>query len=239
MGAVIFYSPRFRLSGDCALLVEYGEGIDPAVNERVRTAASIIKARSIAGIRAVIPAYRSLAILYDPLLTDPREIEDTVKGISPESCGLSAEEPALVKIPVCYGGEFGPDMPVVSAHTGLTEEQIIELHASTEYPIYMMGFTPGFCYLGGMDERLRTPRRATPRPSVPEGSVGIAESQTGMYPVESPGGWQIIGRTPLRLFAPERATPFLYKAGDRIRFYPIEPEEFLKIAEKERGIGGL
>jgi KipI family sensor histidine kinase inhibitor len=124
-------------------------------------------------------------------------------------------------------------MEVVAEHNGLTVEQVIAIHAGTDYPIYMIGFTPGFCYLGGLDKRIQTPRRKTPRTLLPGGSVGIAEAQTGMYPVDSPGGWQIIGRTPLRLFAPERETPFLYEAGDKIRFVPIATEEYEQIRRKE------
>jgi KipI family sensor histidine kinase inhibitor len=124
-------------------------------------------------------------------------------------------------------------MGVVAEQTGLREDKIVSIHASADYRIYMIGFTPGFCYLGGLDHRLQTPRRKTPRTELPAGSVGVAESQTGMYPVESPGGWQIIGRTPLRLFAPARETPFLYEAGDRIRFVPIDEAEFHRLHERE------
>jgi KipI family sensor histidine kinase inhibitor len=226
MDAKLFPHLRFRLSGETALLVECGDGIDIAVNEKALTLTSLLRENPPTGVRAVVPAYRSFAVLYDPLLTEPEILKQKINLLENEQKDTVRLESNIVSIPVCYGGACGPDMESVSSHTGLTSEEIIAIHASGEYPIYMIGFTPGFCYLGGLDKRLQTPRRETPRIRIPAGSVGIAEMQTGMYPVESPGGWQIIGRTPLRLFAPERGNPFLYKAGDRIRFNPITIKEF-------------
>jgi KipI family sensor histidine kinase inhibitor len=200
---------------------------------------ALLTEKRISGVRAIVPAYRSLAVIYDPSCLSLDDLIRRIKELE-SAAGLGqTAEPSVVEIPVCYGGEFGPDLEFVSEHTGLSPLGVIELHSSCDYPIYMIGFTPGFCYLGGMDQRLKTPRRKTPRTSVPEGSVGIAESQTGMYPIESPGGWQLIGRTPLRLFAPERENPFLYKAGDRIRFRPVSVEEFAAIADREKGRGSL
>jgi KipI family sensor histidine kinase inhibitor len=239
MDATYYKRPRFRVSGDCSLLVEYGEGIALPLNERVRAMTSLLGERAVKGVKAVVPAYSSLAVIYDPSLVEPQALMERIEKLEAERLAAPTSPPSTVEIPVCYGSDFGPDIPVVAGNTDLSEEQIIALHSSTEYPIYMIGFTPGFCYLGGMDQRLRTPRRKTPRTSVPEGSVGIAESQTGMYPIESPGGWQIIGRTPLRLFAPEGENPFLYKAGDRIRFRPIGRDEFLRISEREKSHEGL
>ena len=155
------------------------------------------------------------------------------RGLEARLHEIEIPAPRIVEIPVLYGGEFGPDIEVVAQHNGLTVEEVIAIHAATDYPIYMIGFTPGFCYLGGLDRRIHAPRRKTPRTLLPGGSVGIAEAQTGMYPVDSPGGWQIIGRTPLRLFAPERENPFLYEAGDRIRFMPVTGEEYERIRAKE------
>jgi len=146
---------------------------------------------------------------------------------------VAISPPRIVEIPVSYGGVHGPDIGVVAKHSGLGPDEVIAIHSGTDYPIYMIGFTPGFCYLGGLDAQIATPRRETPRTHLPGGSVGIAECQTGVYPVDSPGGWQIIGRTPLRLFAPEREMPFLYEAGDRIRFVPISEEAFDRIHEEE------
>ena len=230
---VLYEQARIRLSGDRALLVEYGDGIDPVINEKVRAMTALLKKNLPAGVEAVVPAYRSLSILYEPLATNPDRLTEILHALEADSDAIQVAEPKIVPIPVCYGGGFGPDIGIVMEHTGLREDEVIAIHASVDYPIYMIGFTPGFCYLGGLDRRLQTPRRKTPRISLPAGSVGLAESQTGMYPVESPGGWQIIGRTPLRLFAPARENPFLYEAGDRIRFVPTTEAEFGRLFEKE------
>ena len=225
---------RFRLSGDRALLVDCGEGIDPAVNEKVLRLASQLRRKPPRGVQAIVPAYRCFAVIYDPLLTGPDTLKREISLLENAQDRLTPTRGKIVRIPVCYGGEFGPDMDCVSSVTNLAPGEIIAIHSAREYPVYMLGFTPGFCYLGGMDERLRSPRRETPRVSSAAGSVGIAELQTGMYPIPSPGGWQIIGKTPLRLFAPERQNPFLYKAGDRIRFEPISRDEFERLSQKER-----
>ncbi|MCX5821196.1 MAG: 5-oxoprolinase subunit PxpB [Deltaproteobacteria bacterium] len=233
MAATLYEQARIRLSGDRALLVEYGDGIDPVVNDKVRAVTALLKKNLPAGVEAVVPAYRSLSILYDPLATTPAGLAEILHALEADSRAVEIAEPKVVPIPVCYGGEFGPDIGVVAEHTSLQENEIVAIHASVDYPIYMIGFMPGFCYLGGLDRRLQTPRRKTPRTNLPAGSVGVAESQTGMYPVDSPGGWQIIGRTPLRLFAPARENPFLYEEGDRIRFVPIAEAEFGRLYEKE------
>jgi KipI family sensor histidine kinase inhibitor len=231
--AVLYEQARFRLSGDRALLVEYGDGIDPVINEKVRAMTALLKKDLPKGVEAVVPAYRSLSIIYDPLATTPARLAEILHALEADSRAAEIAKAKVIPIPVCYGGEFGPDIGVVMEHTGLREDEIVAVHAFVDYPIYMIGFTPGFCYLGGLDRRLQTPRRKTPRTNLPAGSVGIAESQTGMYPIDSPGGWQIIGRTPLRLFAPARENPFLYEAGDRIRFVPIAEAEFGRLYEKE------
>jgi len=231
--ALLYDQARYRLSGDRALLVEYGDGIDPVVNEKVRAMTALLKKRLPEGVEAVVPAYRSLSLLYDPLKTTPARVADTLAALEQDLRTGEIPEPRVVSIPVRYGGAFGPDMEVVASHTGLDADRIVAIHASVDYPIYMIGFTPGFCYLGGLDRRLWTPRRETPRTSLPAGAVGIAESQTGMYPVASPGGWQIIGRTPLRLFAPARENPFLYEPGDRIRFLPVGEDEFRRLQARE------
>lgn len=223
----------FRIAGDRGLLVEYGEGIDPGVNAKVRTMARLLEMERPAGVEEVIPTYRSLLIIYDPLTTGPDLVEAELARLEASLDRISVPEPAVVEIPVCYGGEYGPDMDTVAERHNLSRDEVIRLHCQPDYLIYMVGFTPGFPFLGGLDERLHTPRLATPRMKVPKGSVGIANNQTGIYPVTSPGGWQIIGRTPLTLFAPERQDPFLYKAGDMIRFKPVTPEEFTRLADKE------
>jgi len=230
----VFKKAVYRLAGDKGLLVEFGQGIDPQVNAKVRAMTRALEQKRPKGVIEMIPTYRSLLFIYDPELTTPDQlcngidiIENTLEKIVISPC-------KVVEIPVCYGNAFGPDMETVQKPHGLTMEQVIHLHSSPEYLIYMVGFTPGFAFLGGLDEKLHTPRLATPRMLVPEGSVGIANNQTGMYPIASPGGWQLIGRTPLKLFAPDRANPFLYKAGDKIKFKPISEPEYERLAQKEK-----
>jgi inhibitor of KinA len=229
----LFKKALYRPAGDRGLLAEFGEGIDPKVNAKVRAVSCAIEKQMPVGVKEIIPTYRSLLFIYDPGITNPSKLCPAIEQI--ENClETLEEEPArIVKIPVCYGGEFGPDMAnVQKAHT-LTPDQVIQRHSNPDYLIYMVGFTPGFPFLGGLDETLHTPRLATPRMRVPQGSVGIANNQTGMYPIASPGGWQIIGRTPVKLFAPDRTDPFLYKAGDKIKFVPISEQEYRRIAREE------
>ena len=224
---------RFRTAGDRGLLVEYGDVIDPAVNNKVRSMAIAMEGNLPPGIAEIIPTYRSLLIIYDPSVTRPAELKTILEKLESRLGDIRIPPPRTVKIPVCYGGEFGPDIDTVADANALTVAEVIELHCQPEYPIYMVGFTPGFPFLGGLSEKLFTPRLETPRTLVPEGSVGIANNQTGIYPIASPGGWQLIGRTPLKLFAPWRKNPFLYQAGDRLKFKPIAADEYARIAEKE------
>ncbi len=224
----------FRLAGDTGLIAEFGEGIDPDVNAKVRTAASRLAEKKPKGVVEIIPTYRSLLLIYDPLKTGTEELMCLLETINVDMPAGDETGTRKVDIPVCYGGKFGPDIDNVKASSGLDEETVIQLHSGVDYLIFMVGFTPGFPFLGGLDERLTTPRLKTPRMAVPEGSVGIANNQTGMYPIESPGGWQIIGRTPLKLFAPERENPFLYKAGDWIRFVPISSKEYDRIKKEKQ-----
>lgn len=217
-----------RIAGDTGLLVEFGDGIDPKVNAKVRALAASVRKTPIDGIVEIIPTYRSLLLVYDPIKVRPdlliRDIEKRESRISDDA----ETDTCIVDIPVCYGGEQGPDLETVQASSGLSAEEVIRLHSAPEYLIYMVGFTPGFPFLGGLNEKLFTPRLETPRMKVPQGSVGIANNQTGIYPVASPGGWQIIGRTPLTLFDPRRDDPFFYRAGDKIRFVPISREDYMK-----------
>jgi len=233
MAGGIFKKTVYRQAGDRGLLVEFGEGIDPKINAKVRAMARAITNQSLIGVREIIPTYRSLLLIYDPGTTHPDRLCPAIDAI--ETCLKTQEtEPAkIVEIPVCYGGRFGPDIENVQAPHALIQDQVIQRHSAPAYLIYMVGFTPGFPFLGGLDETLYTPRLTTPRILVPEGSVGIANNQTGMYPIASPGGWQIIGRTPLKLFAPHRSTPFLYKAGNKIKFIPISEQEYTRISKLE------
>jgi inhibitor of KinA len=228
-----FEKARFRTAGDRGLLVEYGDVIDPLINNKVRSLAIAMGDNPAEGVTEIIPTYRSLLIIYDPSLTRPAELQNKLVALEARLGKIKIPPPRTVEIPVCYGGECGPDIDTVADAHNLTVEEVIELHTEPEYLIYMVGFTPGFPFLGGLSEKLYTPRLETPRTIVPEGSVGIANNQTGIYPVASPGGWQLIGRTPLKLFAPRRRNPFLYQAGDRIKFNPISTDEYIRSVEEE------
>jgi inhibitor of KinA len=232
MAGALFEKAGFRIAGDQGLLVEYGDAIDLAVNHKVRAMAMVLGSDLPEGVMEVIPTYRSLLIVYDPIKTAPQQLKEILISLEQRLPEIQIPPPKTVEIPVCYGNEFGPDIEFVAKSHGLTVEDVVRLHCEPEYPIYMIGFTPGFPFLGGLPETLHTPRLETPRTLVPEGSVGIANNQTGMYPVASPGGWQLIGRTPLKLFAPERPNPFIYRVGDRIKFKAISPDEYARIKEQ-------
>ena len=219
--------------GDSALLAAFEQRIAPEIGAAVAALNTRVLSANISGVDETVPAFASLMVTYDPLVTDYDAVAAAMQKLADvPDADSTAENGKLVTIPVCYGGEFGPDLPFVAEHAGLTETEVIRLHAGRDYPIYMLGFLPGFPYLGGLDERLFTPRLPTPRTAIPAGSVGIGGEQTGIYPIASPGGWQLIGRTPLKLFDPA-AGALPYAAGDRIRFKPITREAFDAIAKKE------
>jgi len=233
MNTGVFEKARFRIAGDRGLLVEYGDRIHPDVLHKVRSMALLLTQETPAGILEILPTYRSILIVYDPLAVTPGALARLLEEMEARLSGIRIPDPKRVEIPVCYGGDFGPDMDFVAQTHGLETEDVIRIHSAPEYLIYMVGFTPGFPFLGGLPEILHTPRLETPRTRVPEGSVGIANNQTGVYPVASPGGWRIIGRTPLTLFRPRDPNPFLYQAGDRIRFRPIRETEYHRIRQEE------
>jgi KipI family sensor histidine kinase inhibitor len=183
------------------------------------------------GVEEIIPSYRSLLISYDPRVIGFKDLTDQVKSIEKTLSRGKILEHRRIEIPTLYGGEFGPDLDFVASLHGLTPEEVVRIHSSQDYLVYMLGFTPGFPYLGGNLEEIATPRLKTPRIKVPAGSVGIAENQTGIYPIESPGGWQIIGRTPVNLFNPLRPPHFLLAAGDMVRFIPIDEEQYMDLLE--------
>ena len=226
----LFKKPLFRIAGDRGLLVEYGDVIDPDVNNKVRSMAIIMEKESSKSVIETIPTYRSLLIIYDPAITNPTKLEKEILALEERLSQIKIPPPDTVEIPVCYGGEFGPDIQFVADHNSITKDDVIRIHSEADYQIYMIGFTPGFPFLGGLPKELHTPRLETPRSFVPERSVGIANNQTGIYPLASPGGWQLIGKTPLRLFAPEHSNPFIYKVGDRIKFKPISTEDYYRLA---------
>lgn len=235
MTGVFYEKPIFRIAGDRGLLVEFGDGIDPALNRKVRGMAIATEQAAPKGVLEVIPTYRSIILIYDPDATSPPQLERALLLLEERLSQIDIPSPRTVRIPVCYGGEFGPDIEFVAGINNLTVADVVRIHASPDYQIYMVGFTPGFPYLGGLPEALHTPRLETPRTLVPAGSVGIANAQTGVYSIDSPGGWQLIGRTPVRLFDPTRANPFLFQAGDLLRFEPISSDEYrdlVKAVEK-------
>jgi inhibitor of KinA len=221
-----------RTLGEGGLVVELGDAIDPALNARVQRLAREVAARLGDRIIEVVPTYRSLLVRHDPLRVPRRELARAVAAIVAELPAGAEELDAgrTVHVPACYGGELGPDLEDVARHAGLAPPEVVALHAGATYRVFMLGFTPGFPYLGGMAARLATPRLATPRRRVEAGSVGIGGAQTGIYPVASPGGWRLIARTPLRLFDPGAAAPFLLAPGDRLRFVPVPREEFDAVA---------
>ncbi len=221
-------------AGDRALTVDFGNIIDEAVNRQVNALKRTLLKENIPGLQEMIPAYRSLLIEYDPALISLQELSRRVEAARPDTAEDAEEPKHVLEIPCCYGGEYGEDLPGLSELTGLSQEEIIAIHSGTDYRIYMLGFLPGFTYLGGMDERIAAPRLPSPRVSIPAGSVGIGGSQTGVYPIASPGGWRLIGRTPVKFYDPSREKPVLCEAGDYIRFVPITAAEYEKL-EKDGG----
>ena len=220
---------RFKYAGDQAILVEVGEGIDPLTSEKVRRLAQRVESSRIPGFGEVILGYRSLLVNYDPLTISYDEVVQWLERWDQELVVVQKSKERLVEIPTLYGGEWGPDLEDVAAYNGLTPEEVVEIHSGGDYLVYFLGFIPGYPFIGGMSEKIATPRLSTPRVAIPAGSVGIAGKQTGIYPLQSPGGWRLIGRTPLRLYDPDRNPSFLLQAGDRVRFVPISKEEYSKI----------
>ena len=216
----------FRLMGDRGLLLELGDEIGSEVNEKVRRMTLAIQAESIEGIVEIVPTYRSLLILYNSLILSFVDLKKRLERIEKGLQQTPFPEPKLTQIPALYGGSYGPDLEEVAKYHQISPEEVIQLHCSKPYFIYMIGFMPGFPYMGELPEALITSRLKTPRLSVPAGSVAIAQRQTGIYPMESPGGWQIIGRTPVKLFNPEREPPALLQMGNLVQFFPISEKEF-------------
>jgi inhibitor of KinA len=214
---------RLVPAGDSAVIVEFAERVDAAVNARAVRLAAAVRAAAVAGVRDVVPTFRSVAVYFDPLKTDltalGARLDEEARQPSEDSAAAAA-----VRIPVTYGGASGPDLADLARVTGLSEAEVVAIHAGRTYRVFMLGFVPGFAYLGTVDPRIAVPRRSTPRIRVPAGSVGIAGEQTGIYPSETPGGWQLVGRTAVKPFDPARDDPFLLKAGDSVRFYPADAD---------------
>ncbi|HXN53666.1 MAG TPA: 5-oxoprolinase subunit PxpB [Candidatus Acidoferrum sp.] len=217
---------RFQRASDQSLLIYFGQQITLEAHEHVRRLLRLLELEPIAGVRNLNPAYCSILVKFDALKWRHEKLEEILKRYLGRLEEVTLPEPRQVEIPVCYGGEHGPDLNDVSAMHGVTPAQVIELHSSTTYLVYFLGFVPGFAYLGELPEALVTPRLATPRRRVPPGSVGIAGSQTGVYPVATPGGWRLLGRTPIAMFRSDRGALSLLSIGDRVRFTPISAEQF-------------
>jgi len=223
---------RIIPASDSSLLVVFGNEISPALHKRVIALFHALQAWHDPRIRNLHPGYASLLIDFDPLQLTYDELNSVVQQMAPASDSMADERANVITIPVCYDIEFGPDLADVAQQAGLSLEEVVRLHSSPTYLVYFLGFTPGFAYLGGLPDILHMPRLTSPRPLVAGGSVGIAGSQTGIYPFDSPGGWRLIGRTPLRMFDPEATPPTLLGPGDRIKFSPIDRATFQDISSR-------
>jgi KipI family sensor histidine kinase inhibitor len=228
---------RFLAAGDTALVVEFGDRVERLLSERVLALADAVEARAIPGVVELVATFRSLMIHYDPLRIGQAELEAAVRPLL-VGLGTVAHAGRVWTLPCCYGGELGPDLAEVAERTGLSEEQVVAIHSAETYHVYYLGFLPGYPYMGDVPKALSLPRRATPRVKVPMGSVCIALGMAGIYSLESPGGWHLIGRTPARLFDPRRADAVLLAPGDKVRFLPVTRKEHDRL-EAEAAAGTL
>jgi inhibitor of KinA len=221
---------RFQRASDQSLLIRFGNQITLQAHENVRRLLRLLEFEPIAGVRNLHPAYCSVLVKFDPLKLRHDALEQILKQYLGRLETFDLPKPREIEIPVCYGGEYGPDLTDVSTLHKMTPAQVIDLHSSITYVVYFVGFVPGFAYLGELPAALVTPRLGTPRRNVPQGSVGIAGNQTGVYPFSTPGGWRLLGRTPLSIFQPERTELSLLSIGDRVRFTPISANQFAAMA---------
>lgn len=215
--------------GDTGILVSLPEKISETYNQRIRAFCLRLREEKHKGISEWIPAYNSVTVLYNPLKLSFYEAKEYLEDVWLSAGTVTLPPSRVHEIPVCYGGDCGPDLEFVAKHNGLAPEEVIRLHSMPEYFVYMMGFTPGFPYLGGMPREIAAPRLEVPRASIPKGAVGIAGEQTGIYSLETPGGWRLIGRTPIQPFNPDADTPMVFEAGDYIKFVPVTENVFLQI----------
>lgn len=228
--------PRLLPAGDSAIVVEFGDTIDPQLNHRVRQFCLSLTSLNVPGIIEAVPTYRSALVQYDPLACTWAELSDLLLKVASGLREVPPQRRRVTVLPTLYGGEKGPDLPYVASYTGLSAEEVIALHSGPAYLVYMLGFTPGYPYMGGLDPKLAVPRLATPRLKTPAGSVGIGGAQTGVYTLATPGGFHIIGHTPVRLFDPDSTAPFLLEAGNFVRFRSVCMEEYLRV-EQAVGLG--
>jgi len=224
---------KYLIAGDRGLVVEFGDKIEEQVNSKIRSLTVAIDREGIIGINETIPTYRSLMVIYDPMIIELAKLIGAIKSIITRMHELKLPDAKVIEIPTLYGGEYGPDIEFVANHNKISIDEVIKIHTDREYLIYMIGFTPGFPYLGGMSDKIEAPRLQNPRTKIPAQSVGIAGKQTGIYPIESPGGWQLIGRTPVKLYDPCREQPVLLNAGDYIKFVQIDENEYKSIEALE------
>lgn len=222
--------PTISPVGDCAISIDFGQVIDPKINRQIRQVIEQIKVLQLDGIIELVPTYCALLVQYDAMVYTYSDICRILDPILQEFVTDNViERVMIVEIPTVYGGEFGPDLGFVASHNHISEDEVVSIHSGTDYLVYMLGFIPGFTYLGGMDPRIATPRLSSPRTLIPAGSVGIAGEQTGTYPSDSPGGWQIIGRTPVTMYDMSKKQAALLQAGDYVRYVSIDENEFYRI----------
>jgi len=229
----MYEKPRILLCGDKAIVIEYGNEISEECNKQIISLHRFLVKEKINGIVSLIPTYRSLLIKFEPTQISFQQLEDILSRFNPKEIEKDFNS-SIIEIPVAYGEEFGPDLQYVAEFHSLTNEEVIQIHTEPLYRIYMLGFIIGFAYLGNMSDKIATPRLDKPRTIIPAGSVGIAGAQTGIYPLDSPGGWRLIGKTPVRLYDPQGEKPILLQAGDYVRFKPISRKEFFEIEEEVR-----
>jgi inhibitor of KinA len=229
--------------GDRAITVQFGDSIDEATLAKVRTFSAYLEHHPFPGFVELVPAFSTVTVYYDPCLASEQGLYNPYTRVTEQLQHMlkvaredtKAARQRVVEIPVCYNGSFGPDLEYVARYTKLSPQEVIASHTRGKYQVYMIGFAPGFPYLGGMAKKLATPRKQNPRARIPAGTVGIAGGQTGIYPIETPGGWQLIGRTPLQLFDPQRDQPSLLQAGDLVRFVSISEKEYWRLKQETHG----
>ncbi|WP_449619909.1 5-oxoprolinase subunit PxpB [Robertmurraya sp. Marseille-Q9965] len=222
---------QFYPLGDQAVIMEFGKVINLTIHKHVQLVSHYLEEYPPDWIIEFTPAFTTITVFYNPVVLFYEEVCQELSHLLTNINWLEPDEYRIIEIPVCYGGDFGPDLNDVAKINDLTTDEVINIHSTGEYIVYMIGFAPGFPYLGGMSKKIATPRKDTPRLKIPVRSVGIAGMQTGIYPIETPGGWQIIGRTPLELFLPNHEIPSLLRAGDRIRFTPISMERYKEMEQ--------
>jgi inhibitor of KinA len=217
---------RITAAGDAALLCEFPQRIDAQVNARAIALAERMRRRCGSAIRDAVVGFASLTLYFDPLVVDAGWLEAEVREVAAGLVDVPESPGAVIDVPVCYGGELGPDLEVVAAFAGCTPEEVVAMHSGVEYRVFMVGFVPGFAYLASVEPRIAAPRRSAPRPAVVPGSVGIAGVQTGVYPAATPGGWNIVGRTPLMPYDASRENPCIFSPGDTVRFRPVSRDVY-------------